>query len=287
MATLTHHTAQYDAIRTGGKLHLGLSAMRKLFLLNLMVATIASLGAQDHEDKYRTAQMIEAHEYDWCHYDCAPFDRPTLFFCFNVGGHILIGSRKADWAWMYDSHQMFSFAGKPVALRHNDRSIWVVRTDQKEMQLEQNYSEDVFGDPSCNAEIHRHWISGMADIKRPRSVPPEAVLVPKGPRPLFRSEGPHFWIACVFNLQANWDLCTMWDEKGVNYKTLECIDGETHRPVLDSDLTIDPLSTRTDYEIHLKNGTVLKDWARARINDVPTATSAPPLPPLLTPEKTH
>jgi hypothetical protein len=106
----------------------------------------------------------------------------------------------------------------------------------------------------------------------------------------------------------------MWDEKGVNYRELECVDGETRRPVLDSDLVIDPLLrntrktecgakqfliplgvraapftllTRTDYEIHLKNGIVLKDCARARINNEPTATSAPPLPPLQTHEKTQ
>jgi hypothetical protein len=259
--------------------------MLKLFFA--LPVLIGFLDAQDVDHELTPSLMIQATDYDWCHYDCAPFDRPTLFFCFNVDGHILIGSRKADWAWMYDSRQMFRFAGKPVALRHNDRSIWVVRTDQKEMQLEQNYSEDVFSDPSCTAEIHRHWLRDMNGIKRPSSVPPEAVLIPKGPHSLFRTEGPHFWIACVFDSRASWNLCTMWDEKGINYRTLECVDGETRRPVLDSDLVIDPLLTRTDYEVHLKNGIVLKDWARARINNEPTATSAPPLPPLQTPEKTH
>ena len=157
----------------------------ELLTLSVLLAAAGFLNAQDAVHERKPSLMIQATEYDWCHYDCAPFDRPTLFFCFNVDDHILIGSRKADWAWMYDSHQMFSFAGKPVALRHNDRSIWVVRTDEKEMQLEQNYSEDVFSDPSCTSEIHRHWIRDMADIKRPRSVAPEAALVPKGPPPSF------------------------------------------------------------------------------------------------------
>jgi hypothetical protein len=258
---------------------------RELLTMSVVLAAAGLLNAQDVEREHKPPLMIQAIDYDWCHYDCAPFDRPTLFFCFNVDGHILIGSRKADWAWMYDSHQMFSFAGKPVALRRNDRSIWVVRTDHKEMQLEQNYSEDVFSDPSCTAEIHRHWLRDMDSIKRPSSVPPDAVLVPKGPRPLFRSEGPHFWTACVFNSTANLDLCKMWDEKGVNYRALECVDGDTHRPVLDSDLVIDPLLTRTDYEIHLKSGIVLKDWARTRINNKPMATSVPPPLPCKRPRK--
>jgi hypothetical protein len=76
----------------------------------------------------------------------------------------------------------------------------------------------------------------------------------------------------------------MWDEKGIKYKLLECIDRSNHRPVAGSDLLIDPLTTRTDYEIHLQNGVVLTDWAKARINDKP-ANGAPSLPPAAGPDK--
>jgi hypothetical protein len=229
------------------------------FTMSLTLAAIGYLGAQGAEPQHKAALMVEAREESLCNYDCAPFDWPTLYFCFDVQGQTLIGSRKADFRWKYDSSKMLRFAGKPVSLRDNDRSIWVVRTDQKEMRLDQNYSEDVFSDPRCTAEIHRHWLREMAGIKRPRSVPPEAVLVPKGPRPLFRSEGPRFWIACIFNSHANLDLCTMWNESGVKYKEMECVEGSSRKPVLDFDLLIDPLTTRNDSEIHLQNGIVLRN----------------------------
>jgi hypothetical protein len=112
-------------------------------LLGLLIAGIGVLGAQGAAHKHKAALLIEAREYDWCHYDCFPFDRPALFFCLNVDGAILIGSRAADWRWMYDSEQMVSFVGKSVSLRHNDRSIWIIRTDGKEMQLAQDYSNDL------------------------------------------------------------------------------------------------------------------------------------------------
>jgi len=47
------------------------------------------------------------------------------------------------------------------------------------------------------------------------------------------------------------------DEKGTKYKELKCVDS-TGKPVLPADLIIDPLTTKLDHEIHLKNGTVLK-----------------------------
>jgi hypothetical protein len=160
--------------------------------------------------------MIEASEESSCNYDCAPFDRPTLYFCFNVDGHTLIGRRKADFRWAYDSSKMLSFAGKAVSLRFNDRSIWVVRTDGKEMHLDQDYADDSFSSTSCTSEIHRHWLLEMRETKRPNSVPPEAVLIPKS-RPWFQTTRPHFWITCVFDSQAGMDVCTMWNEKGLKY----------------------------------------------------------------------
>jgi hypothetical protein len=50
----------------------------------------------------------------------------------------------------------------------------------------------------------------------------------------------------------------MWDEKGAKYKELKCV-SSSDKPVLLVDLVVDPLTTKFDYEIHLKNGTVLKE----------------------------
>lgn len=200
--------------------------------------------------------MIDTGEYDWCHYDCAPFDRPTLFFCVQVGSEILIGSRSADWIWAYDSSKMFAFKGKTVSVRFDHDSMWIVRTDGKDMHLSQDYSRDVFASKECTAEVHRHWLRQFQDIRRPNTVPGYAVLIPQGSRPIFKSEGPHFWVSCSFDSQSNWDVCELWDEKGVKYKATKCVDS-SGKPIAPPDLVVDPLTTKFDYAIHLMNGSVL------------------------------
>jgi hypothetical protein len=209
-------------------------------------------------NKYQDAIMIDTGEYDWCHYDCAPFDRPTFFFCLQVADRILIGSRKADWLWMYDSSQMFHFKGKAVSLRFDDNSIWIIRTDGKDMHLVRDYSQDVFTRQECVAEVRSHWLAEFENLRRPGEVPPEAVLIPQGARPFFKTEGPHFWVGCSFDPQEDWDLCKMWDEKGIKYKELKCINSSDNKPVPLTDLVVDPLTTKADYEIRLKNGIILK-----------------------------
>jgi hypothetical protein len=52
-----------------------------------------------------------------------------------------------------------------------------------------------------------------------------------------------------------------------------------HSAVPDKDLVIDPLATRNDFEIHLKDGTILRDWAKGRINNVPASDSVPSATP--------
>jgi hypothetical protein len=225
--------------------------------LSIVVFALICSSTHAGQHKYQDGVMIDAAEYDWCHHDCAPFDRPTFFFCVQVADQVLIGSRKADWAWMYDSSQMLRFKGKRVSLHFDDDSIWVIRTDGKDMRLSRDYSQDVFARPECIAEVHRHWLQEVEKLKRPETIPSEAVLIPQGPRPFFKSVGPHFWISCSFDSQANWDLCAMWDEKGNKYKELKCVNS-SDRPVLPADLVVDPLTTQVDYEIHLKNGAILK-----------------------------
>jgi hypothetical protein len=245
------------------ELHFALSCVHvltKTFLywpFSIVIFVLACFSTRAGEHKYQDGVMIDTAEYDWCHHDCAPFDRPTFFFCVQVANQVLIGSRKADWVWMYDSSQMLKFKGKRISGRFDDDSIWIIRTDGKDMHLSRDYSQDVFEHPECTAEVHRHWLREFEKLKRPATVPPEAVLIPQGARPFFKSEGPHFWVSCSFDSQANWDLCEMWDEKGTKYKEVKCVNS-SDTPVLPADLVVDPLTTKVDYEIHLKNGTVLK-----------------------------
>jgi hypothetical protein len=233
----------------GKSLHLCLLPIVAILMIN------ASPKGSDH--KYLEGVMLDAAEYDWCHHDCAPFDRPTFFFCVQVSDQILVGSHKADWVWMYDSWQMSRFKGKPVSVRFDSQSIWIVRTDGKDMHLDRDYSQDLYTPDECTAEVHRHWLAQFANIKRPETVPAEAVLVPQGLRPIFKSVAPHFWVKCAFDPQKNQDACDRWDEKGHKYQKLECVNTSDQSPVQQIDLVIDPLTTKTDYELHLKNGIIL------------------------------
>ncbi len=233
-------------------------------------------SAQEADPKHQEGLMLQATEYDWCHDDCAPFDRPTYFYCVKVAGNVLIGSRKADWKWMYDTSQMRQFVGGAVALRYDKASIWIVRPDGKETHLDQDYSDDGFTNPACVSEVHRHWLRRLEHIRRPDDVPVEAVLVPKGYGAIFRPIGPHFWVTCNYDPDAHFDRCVWWDEKGVKFAGLELVDSSNHKPVSQSDLVIDPLTTKVYYEIHLQNGVVLKDWAKSRINNQPSGDSIRP-----------
>lgn len=181
---------------------------------------------------------------------------------------------------MYDSSRMLG-RNRPVSLRYDDHSIWIIRTDGKEMHLKTDYSHDVFGNPECTAAVHRRWLKELESVDRPKAVPAGAVLVPQGERPpipLFYRTGPYFWVTCKLEAAKGWDLCERWDEKGASLGRLEAVNAENHMAVLPNDLVIDPLTTRVYYEIHLRNGVVLKDWARGRINDEPSSDSIPPKP---------
>ena len=213
------------------------------------------------EKEYQQGIMLDTGEYDWCHHDCAPFDRPTTFYCVQVADRILIGSRSADWVWMYDSSQMRRFKGQPISIRYDERSMRIIRTDGKDMQLSQNYSRNVFSRPECIAEVHRHWLQQFEPVKRPSTVPSEAVLVPLGPRPFFKSYGPHFWVNCTFESNPNRDVCTSWDEAGVKSREHEYVNSTDHLPVYQADLVIDPLTTELDYQIRLKSGAILEEVA--------------------------
>jgi len=221
--------------------------------------------------------MLDSARYDWCHDDCFFLDRPTFFFCVQAENQILIGSHKADWKWQYDSSRMLGLGAKQVSVRYDDQSIWIVRTDGKDMHLGRDYSQDIFTDPECTAEIHRRWLKELEPIKRPDAVPPEAVLIPHRQS---RRPTPYFWITCKFDAQSLWDVCDTWDEKGRPFTQLEGIDSSTHRAVLQKNLIVDPLTTKVYYEIHLQNGRVLRDWAKARVNGKATPDSPLPQPPI-------
>jgi hypothetical protein len=232
--------------------------MRTVAALALPFVVIILAAPLTHAQvrRYRSGLLIDTGEYDWCHYDCAPFDRPILFFCLQVDDQILVGRRHADWIWAYDSSKMFAYKGKPVQVRFNQKSIWMIRTDGKDMRLGRGDLLDVFSNPKCTAEVHRSWLSKIGHVTRPQTVPSSAVLIPEGPTSILKSQGPHFWARCSFDVGSNSDICKLWDDKGFGYKTAKYV-APLGKALPDPALVIDPLTTKFDYEIHLKDGFVL------------------------------
>jgi hypothetical protein len=247
------------------------SCQQWLFVVLLLLCLVSRMPAS--EKAHETGILIEAAEFDPCHYDCAPFGRPSLFYCVQVNGSVLIGSRKADWWWSRTSSNLFELQGQTISVRYDNRSLWIVRSGTTEVYLSRDHLLDVFRSPVCTAEIHRQWLTRFGDVQRPTGVPPQAVLVPQG-------DHSYFWVSCVFVPASNWDACSLWDSGGSRYAVREVVSQPDRRAVLDADLVINPLTTINDYQFHLKNGLVLEDWAKGRINNIPAPDSPRPLPPL-------
>ncbi len=249
-------------MRIYGVLMLALLGISWLLLLR-SVATAA-------EEAKESGILVEAVEFDACHYDCAPFTRPSLIYCVQSGDRILIGARKASRT--QSSSDMLEYQGKPVLVRYDNGSLWIVRPDHTEMHLSRGYGVDVFHNPVCTAEIHRLWLGHIGNAARPAPVSSKAVLVPE-------SSHSYFWVSCAFIPASNWDACSVWDSEGKKYAVREVVNRRDRRPVLEPDLQIDPLTTTNDYEFRLKNGVTLADWAKSRVNNIPSPDSPAPLPP--------
>jgi len=215
-----------------------------LFTCAIAIPTCADC----YERQYGKGILVQGAAYSSCHWDCAPFDRPTLYFCIQLGREVLVGSRGADPIWMYDSSKMFNRAGHPVSVRYQRGSIWILRPDGKEMHLKEDYSNDVFSNAACSASVRQHWVQKFAAVAIPKNIAPAAKLVPLTDRS-------YFWVHCQFDSQRQWDVCTEWDSKGVpDTQKRELVDPTTHRGVPDVLLNIDPVTTKDKAALHLKNG---------------------------------
>jgi hypothetical protein len=72
-----------------------------------------------------------------------------FYFCFDTGDRILIGHKSAL-KWEYDPSEMHRLRDQQVRLRYDQRYIWIIRTDGKEMKLKQDYTrKDLFSGGKC------------------------------------------------------------------------------------------------------------------------------------------
>ncbi len=206
--------------------------------------------------------LLESTSFDWCHADCGPFNTESIFVCIQVDGKTLIGSRKnANDLREYYPHPS-DRPGIPVSVRYDDLSIWLITPESKQIHFEQGYEQDLFYTPTCIAEIHQHMLKGLGDVRKPTSVPADAVLIPEGGRYFWHS---YSWVRCSFDADEDDNICTYWNKAGHKGYESHVVSEVDRKPVPETDLNVDPYTTRHN-DIRLKNGIRLVSDGRARIN---------------------
>jgi hypothetical protein len=213
-------------------------------------------------DGSRAAVLLESTTFDWCHADCGPFNTESIFICIQADGKTLIGVRKDDTDLQEYYPHLSDKGGTPISVRFDDRSIWLTTRESKRIHFDQVYDGDLFSTPACIAEIHRHMLRRLGDVRKPTSVPADAVLIPEGGRFFW-----HFysWVRCSFDADENDNICTYWDKAGHKDYEHHVVSEVDRKPVPEADLQVDVYTTR-HYDVRLKNGVRLVSDGRARIN---------------------
>jgi hypothetical protein len=236
--------------------------MPKFFLGFCIVLFLSSplLGA--HPDDYHAGLLLESTTYDWCHGDCGPFTTESALVCVQVEGKTLVGERNLDHDWREYYSQLSVTQGKPIQIRYDNQSVWLMLADAKQVHFNQRYDLDQMKTPACTAEIHRHMLQTLGDVKRPASVPPDAVLIPEGGRFFWHY---YLWVRCSVDEAEQDNICTYWDKTGRKGYESHVVSEKDHRPVSQDELQVDAYTTRHN-EVRLKNGTALVSDGRARVN---------------------
>ncbi len=223
---------------------------------------LGSLLRADSPLDHKTGLLLEAITYDWCHGDCGPFKTESIFICVQVDGKTLLGDRKIDRDWREYYPQLSTNQGKLIPVRYDNRSIWIMTADRKEVHFDQGYEVDQMRTPACTAEIHRQMLNKLGDVRRPTSVPADAVLIPEGGRFFWHY---YSWVRCSLDAAENDNICTYWNKAGHKDYEEHVVSEEDRKPVPQADLQIDVYTTRYN-EVRLKNGVRLVSDGRARIN---------------------
>jgi hypothetical protein len=235
------------------------------FCFTAILFSVSVLHGASPDDS-RAGVLLESTSYDWCHADCGPFPTESIFICLQVDGKTLIGVRKYSKDLSNDLKGYYPHPsdklGTPLPVRYDDRSIWLITRDSKQVHFDQGYEGDLFYTPACIAEIHRHMLERLGDVRKPTSVPADAVLIPEGGRFFW-----HFysWVGCSFDVDENDNICTYWDKAGHKDYEDHVVSEVDRKPVPEADLQVDAYTTRHN-DVRLKNGIRLVSDGRARIN---------------------
>jgi hypothetical protein len=231
-----------------------------LFMLLSLFPTSLLSSSSAHDPQ--TGTLVEIMNYDPCNGDCSPFTTASTLICVQVDGKTLIGERKLHSDWREYYFELSKRQGTAIPIRYDDGSIWLVTAPGKQIRFNEKYDQDVMRAPACTAEIHRHWLKSLGDVKRPASVPDDAILIPQG-----GDFSVHYytWVRCTVDQAENDDVCTYWDKNGRKDHDDYVVGNKDRRAVPAADLNIDPYTSRQN-EVHLNDGTALVSDGRARIN---------------------
>jgi len=131
--------------------------MRSITLRMLLLAAVAlavpySFGAAVKP----SGPTLQATILDHNEYTCENclFGMSDYYFCFDAGQKIVIGHEKVRTQMRKKNPLDLMQRGKTVAVRFDDKYIWVTEPNGKEMRLMQDYTKKIFLDSSrCQAAV--------------------------------------------------------------------------------------------------------------------------------------
>jgi len=226
----------------------------------ILVFSCSLLGALPED--YHEGSLLEFTSYDWCHGDCGPFTTESALVCVQVDGKTFVGERNLDHDWREYYSQLDATRGKPIQIRYDGRSVRLMLANARQVHFNQRYDIDQMKTPACTAEIHRHMLQSLGDVKRPESVPTDAVLIPEGGRFFWHY---YSWVSCSVDEAEQDNICTYWDKTGRKDHESHVVSEKDHRLVSQDELLVDAYTTRRN-EVRLKNGIALVSDGRARVN---------------------
>ena len=138
------------------------TVLRRLLVLTL-AGSVPVLFAASSEQQQTQAEILEQASFPCS--NCF-FGNTYYFFCFQADDQILLAQHKFPTINYSDSRKNFlgkvrkswrdpTPNGESVAIRYDDKHVWLSRSDGKLIRLNRENSRDVFTNPQCRAAVKK------------------------------------------------------------------------------------------------------------------------------------
>ena len=235
--------------------------MLRLAAMVVPFALASLLGRPSSATDIQTGKLLEATEYSACDYHCAPFNRPTVAYCIQVGDETLVGER-TSFLGESSNKSLIDFVGQEVTFRADSKSIRLLVPGQRDVKVKKGSLFERFKENRCIAAVHIPILEAAARELRPSQVPVDAfALAADGETaPLYR------WFTCVVNPVDSDIVCKNWDPKGDSRGVDRYCPRTREGTAVDADFEVDHLLSR-EGRIVLRGEQVLLQDGRGRVND--------------------